>query len=135
MRWSFAADDARLAVEMRGAFCAYLQSRGSVDAEFIAAELIFGELVGNVVRHAPGPIEITVEWVDGRAVLTVSDRGAGFMPNPIPQLPDPLAESGRGWFLLHAYGEGTSVRARPGGGTSVSVILPIQRETTIASPT
>ena len=128
MRWSFTAEDARLATGMREAFCAYLRSRGAVDAEFSAAELIFGELVGNVVRHAPGPIEIMVEWVDERAVLTVSDRGSGFVPKTDPQLPDVLSESGRGWFLLHAYGEGTSVRARAGGGSSVSVILPVTRE-------
>ena len=128
MRWAFAADDARMAAGMREAFCAYLRSRGAVDAEFVAAELIFGELVGNVVRHAPGPIEITVEWVEDRAVLTVSDRCAGFVPKAKPELPDVLSESGRGWFLLHAYGEGTSVRARAGGGSSVSVVLPVTRE-------
>lgn len=127
MMWSFRADDAAAADGMRGPFVAYLRSRSVPDSDFLAAELIFGELVSNVVRHAPGPIAIVVEWVSQRAVLTVSDEGPGFAPGHDTALPDTLSEGGRGLFLLRAYAERIQVRPRAGGGSSVSVELPVRR--------
>ena len=39
---------------------------------------MFGELVGNVVRHAPGSIEIELAWRAGLPYLIVRDRGPSF---------------------------------------------------------
>ena len=90
---------------------------------------MFGELVGNVVRHAPGPIEIELTFKDEQAVLAVRDRGIGFV-SASDELPlDPYTESGRGLFLVHAFA-GTSpvIRARSGGGSEVSVQIVLGEE-------
>jgi anti-sigma regulatory factor (Ser/Thr protein kinase) len=56
MWWSFAAADAADAEWLRPAVLQYLRARGTDDSNYGSAELIFGELIGNVVRHAPGEI-------------------------------------------------------------------------------
>jgi anti-sigma regulatory factor (Ser/Thr protein kinase) len=125
--WFFSAADALEAEWLRSAFIRYLQARGQDDADYEAAELIFGELVGNVVRHAPGEIAIRVDWTDGEMpVLTVCDRGPGFRIRRV--LPaDLFAESGRGLFLVGVFGDDLRVYGNPGGGSCVSVRLRIAR--------
>ena len=88
------------------------------------AELAFGELIGNVVRHAPGPIEISLTFVAGDAVLSVRDRGPGFEPHSI-RLPDEVyAEHGHGLFLVEAYaGSPPLITHRRGGGMKVIVTI------------
>ena len=114
---------------MRQAFMAYLRARGVADADYASAELIFGELVGNVVRHAPGPIAILVEWESEYPRLSVTDRGPGFTPIHDQVLPENiLAEGGRGLFLVEAYCNG-AIRVEPvaTGGTKVTAVLTIRR--------
>jgi signal transduction histidine kinase len=55
--------------------------------------------------------------------LVVRDRGRGFTPQL--QLPDVLAESGRGLFLIEYHGGQLFVMPRHGGGSDVMVLLPI----------
>ena len=129
VRWSFSAMDAAEAQGMRQAFMAYLRARGVADADYASAELIFGELVGNVVRHAPGPIAITVDWTGTYPRIIVDDEGPGFTAVRDQALPENLlAEGGRGLFLVDAYsGGGIRVESRPSGGTRVSAELTILR--------
>jgi anti-sigma regulatory factor (Ser/Thr protein kinase) len=87
--------------------------------------VIVGELVANVIRHAPGPIGIYVAWEDEGATLIVADRGRG-----IPALrcvPSNLAERGRGLFLVEALARSVSISASPGNGSRVIVGLPVRR--------
>jgi PAS domain S-box-containing protein len=121
--WHFQSDDAINASDARFAFVAHLERR-SVDPELIArAELVFGELVANVVRHAPGPIEIELTWQGGRPLLAVRDRGPRFEMQD-PKLPEnALAEGGRGLFLIANLASLPAVTARPGGGNEVVVAL------------
>ena len=125
MWWHFSAADAREADWLRPAFLHYLRARGAEDADYMAAEMIFGELIGNVVRHAPGEISIRVDWRPGeRPLLCVSDRGPGFRLAPV--LPDDIfAETGRGLFLVRAFAHSLSVQRRPGGGSTVRARLQI----------
>jgi PAS domain S-box-containing protein len=97
--WSFNADDARAAVDARGSFVAFLR-RSPCDAQTIArAEIVFGELLGNVVRHAPGPVEIQVYCNDGTWKLHVIDSGENF--DASAALPsDVLSELGRGLYIV-----------------------------------
>jgi hypothetical protein len=57
-----------------------LRRRVADDAVVAAAELVFGELIGNVVRHAPGPIEIELGGrsrpVSGREICIGTGRVA-----------------------------------------------------------
>ena len=90
-----------------------------------AAALIFGELVGNVVRHAPGPISIDILWESDMAVLRVTDRGPGFDWDGDARLPDRFAESGRGLFIAFSVAHNLRVRRVPGNGTEATAWLPI----------
>jgi anti-sigma regulatory factor (Ser/Thr protein kinase) len=98
--WALYVDDARAAVNARSRFVEFLQNAGC-DATFIdKAELIFGELLGNVVRHAPGPVEITVDSDDETMILHVIDSGPP-ISEPHHRLPDDvLSERGRGLFIV-----------------------------------
>lgn len=127
MWWFFAAADAVEAEWLRPAFMQYLRARGTEDSDYCAAELIFGELTANVIRHAPGEISVRVDWRDGEApLLTVTDRGPGFrLRRGLPA--DPLSESGRGLFLIDMFGDDLHCESNPGGGSRVSVRLRIRR--------
>lgn len=126
VRWAFQADDATAAHDARTALLAYLRGRGSDDSDFNAAELIFGELVGNVVKHAPGPITIELVWDRETPTLRVADKGPGFeLRTALPA--DLMAEGGRGLFLAAAFGTDLRVTRIAEGGSRVSATLPVRR--------
>ena len=126
MLWSFQCEDARRAENVRAHFLTFLQTFAASSSDFAAAELIFGELIANVVRYAPGRVAIRVEWQEASPVLSVQDQGKGFTPNfALPQ--DPLSECGRGLFLVSTLGRGVEVVSGKGYGTTVSVRLPVTR--------
>lgn len=115
---------------MRSHFLRFLQTFAASSSDFAAAELIFGELIANVVRYAPGRVAIRVEWQDVYPVLSVQDQGKGFIPTfSLPD--DPLAEFGRGLFLVSTLGRGVEVDSHRGRGTTVSVKLPVFRNDTL----
>jgi anti-sigma regulatory factor (Ser/Thr protein kinase) len=98
--WMFASQDARSAVDARTEFVEFLRSIGTGDELVYKAELVFGELLGNVVRHAPGPVDISFDLRSGAGILHVIDSGPEF---PVVQahLPDDvLSELGRGLFIV-----------------------------------
>ena len=125
MRWSFEAADAGKAYGVRRDLLIYLQSRAAQSSDLEAAALIFGELVGNVVRHAPGPIAVHVYWEEDMAVLQVIDNGPGFDWDGHARLPDRFAESGRGLFIAHSVARNLRVRRIPGKGTEATAWLPV----------
>jgi signal transduction histidine kinase len=125
VRWSFEAADAGRAYGVRRDLLAYLHSRAALGSDLDAAALIFGELVGNVVRHAPGPISIDIFWEADMAVLRVVDRGPGFDWDGEARLPDRFAESGRGLFIAFSVARNLRVRRIPGNGTEATAWLPI----------
>jgi anti-sigma regulatory factor (Ser/Thr protein kinase) len=127
MWWCFAAADAAEAEWLRPAFIQYLRRRGREDDDYAGAELIFGELIANVIRHAPGEITVRVDWEEnGNALLSVTDGGPGFVLRHVARA-DPFAEDGRGLFLISAFGQALHVRRAAGGGCCVSVQLPVVR--------
>lgn len=120
--WAFDAENAQAAHDTRSQFMNYLREHAAADADLAAAELVFGELIGNVVRHAPGPIEVQVEWSGRQPVLHVIDRGRGFVRDPaLP--PDPLSESGRGLFIVSQLTDGFCVERIAGYGNHVAAVL------------
>jgi anti-sigma regulatory factor (Ser/Thr protein kinase) len=101
-----------------------LRAACSDQSDFGGAEIIFGELVANVVRHAPGPIEITAHS-DGLGLVTlaVSDTGPAF--TVAPALPASLlSESGRGLYVVSKLCAHLS-SMRTEIGNKVSVVLPV----------
>jgi len=124
--WTFEAPDAMEAEPARGKFGEWLA--GVAQGDVYGATVIFGELVGNVVRHAPGPIEMRAEWHGADLVLHVLDRGSGFAPSL--ELPaESMSETGRGFFIVDALARRADVSvARQGTGTHVRVVLPVTRK-------
>jgi PAS domain S-box-containing protein len=120
--WAFDTSDARTAHDARHAFVATLRERGLRSENLGTAELIFGELLGNVVRYAPGPIEIMFDWNDDTPVLHVLDRGPGF--TLVPRLPsDLLSERGRGLYIVWTLAEDFNVTERFDGGSHARAVL------------
>ncbi len=124
-RWTFDARDAMSAHGARSSFVAALRAEGTADGDYLGSEVIFGELIGNVVRHAPGPIDVTLDWSDREPVLHVLDRGPGFVR--VPALPDMMSESGRGLFIIDTLAREFVASPIPGRGTHVTVRLPVER--------
>ena len=95
---------------------------GLSDDEVSGAELVFGELVGNVVRYAPGSITAILDVSMPAPVLHVLDDGRGFEFRP--RLPvDLLSERGRGLFLVSTFADELSVERRRGGGSHARAVL------------
>ncbi len=92
----------------------------------MGAELIFGELLGNVVAHAPGPVEISITWLDGQALLAVWDAGPAYaFDASLPK--DVLDEHHRGLYIINHFGEDLRV-LRQGERNLTSVKLPVKRK-------
>jgi anti-sigma regulatory factor (Ser/Thr protein kinase) len=121
-RWTFNTNDADAARNSRHSFVAALRRRGVRGKHLDAAELVFGELLGNVARYAPGPIDIIFAWDEGPPVLHVLDRGPGF--TLAPKLPsDMLSERGRGLFIVWSLAEDFNVTERYDGGSHARAVL------------
>src|ERR1700676_4863256 len=101
--FGFRIADASHAHNARRIFSSYLRGLAAPTSEFDAAELIFGELLGNVARHAAGPVEVLLRWNGPTAVLEVIDSGPGYEVGEV-DLPDAFSESSRGLFLIATFG-------------------------------
>ena len=110
---------------MRRAFRAELERYASAGSDVAAAELIFAELLANVVRHAGAPGTACLRWHGSRATLVVLDLGDGFRSPPGRSLPEPTSERGRGLALVAALSLGMRAGNRPGGGAFVCAVLPV----------
>ena len=126
MDWCIDADDGEAVRELRREVADYLRRHATADSDVGAAELAFGEVVGNIARHASGLAWIHLDWSRAAPVLTVHDLGPGFVPSL--QLPDdPFSGSGRGLYLVAHLTDELQVASKRAGGTKVSVTLPVRR--------
>jgi serine phosphatase RsbU (regulator of sigma subunit)/anti-sigma regulatory factor (Ser/Thr protein kinase) len=95
------AETARVAQLLRG-FCA---ARGLGDETTQALDLLLSEGLNNAIEHgckdrAGARVEVSWAWKGENFVIEVADPGA-FLPAAPARLPeDPLAERGRGLYLL-----------------------------------
>ncbi len=123
--WKFNASEPTAAVRARRDFSAYLHEHCTDDSDFVAAEMVFAELISNAFRHGRAPVRILVECNFRHCILSVHDRGPGFEPRP-PQLPaDVLSENGRGLFLVNALSQRVEIVSRPNRGAVVTALLPV----------
>jgi serine phosphatase RsbU (regulator of sigma subunit)/anti-sigma regulatory factor (Ser/Thr protein kinase) len=121
-RYRLSTTDEQSARDTRLAFVNDLAKRGFSPSMLYAAELVFGELIGNCVRYAPGMIEVSVDWSGALPVLHVSDQGPGFWHTP--KLPkNILSESGRGLFLVKTLTLDFTVSKKPDGGSHARAVL------------
>ena len=121
-RWSFDAADAGRAALVREEYVARLRDAGLNKEQLHAAEVIFGELIGNVYRHACGVVEVMLDVSSTVAVLHVLDGGQGFAFRP--RLPaDLMAERGHGLYLVKMYADEFSMEHRRSGGSHARAVL------------
>lgn len=121
--WRFKASGAAAALACRETFRDLLQRSCTIDSDLAAAELVYVELVGNVMRHAAGRVEIVLDWRDGYAQLCVRDWGPGFYHHF--GLPDSFSETGRGMFIVNHLCRSLEVECAP-DGCVVRAELPVR---------
>ena len=121
----FRIADAALASNARRIFRRYLEAQVAAGSDLDGAELVFGELLGNVARHAPGSVDVRLRWNGRTGILEISDRGAGYSIDDVHLPPDDV-ESTRGLFIISVFAHDLRVR-RDEGVTTTTVTLPIQR--------
>jgi serine phosphatase RsbU (regulator of sigma subunit)/anti-sigma regulatory factor (Ser/Thr protein kinase) len=126
--WSFNTGDLTTAQRTRALFASVLADAGMLDDDVFSAELIFGELLSNAVRYAPGAVDVVLDWSGAStAIVHFLDRGPGFVV--IPRLPtDLLSERGRGLFLVWSLSDDFNVTKRIDGGSHVRVVLTPRRK-------
>lgn len=90
----FAAHDFESARRARREFSAFMSRSGARREAVDDSTLIFGELVGNAVRHVGGEIHARLMLSGTQPVLCVTDCA----PDAMLRIPrrDPRSESGRG---------------------------------------
>jgi PAS domain S-box-containing protein len=127
--WRFHSSDAQTAHVSRHEIVGFLTQMAAEPDQVFAGELILGELLANTVEHAPGIVEVHLDWTGERPVVTVRDVGPGLMDLD-HQLPDDaMQEHGRGVYLIRSLSDESSVRRSPGYGAEVRAVLPIRRKT------
>ncbi|HEY0395800.1 MAG TPA: SpoIIE family protein phosphatase [Candidatus Elarobacter sp.] len=121
-KWSFDVTDGAQAALVRHELLGALESAGFAGSMLHGAELVFGELIGNVFRYARGIADVILDVSGTAAVLHVLDDGEGFEVNP--RLPaDLFAERGRGLFLVNAFADEFSIERRRTGGSHARAVL------------
>jgi PAS domain S-box-containing protein len=125
--WRFHSSSAHTAQASRREVMAYLRSVAAETENFFEVELVIGEIFANTVQHAPGLVEVRVEWLQESPILIVRDTGPG-LEYFVGKLPDDvLSENGRGIFLVNTLAAGVTLRSRPGYGTELRAVLPLRR--------
>ena len=122
-RWAFAVSDQRAASTARREIVAVLRDRGATDADTGLAELVFSELLGNVVRHCTDGIDFALDVSGDAPILHALDRGPGFTYNAL--LPkDIMSVSGRGLFIVRSLVSELTITRRTDGGSHARAVLP-----------
>ncbi len=122
--WTFDATDERAARSTQHAFAGVLAAGGMLDDDVVSAELVFAELIGNVLRYAPRNVRVALDRTGDNPVLHVVDEGAGFEHNP--HLPvDVLSEHGRGLYIVSHLSKELSITRRVLGGSHMRAVLPM----------
>jgi serine phosphatase RsbU (regulator of sigma subunit)/anti-sigma regulatory factor (Ser/Thr protein kinase) len=121
-RWSLHTDDMHAVSQSRRDFTGALSDRRASFEDVAMAELVYGELIGNTVRYAPGEIDVIVDWSGADPVLHVLDHGPGFRHISILP-PDLMSESGRGLFIVSALTQDFRIAKRIKGGSHARAVL------------
>ena len=141
MEWVLRPGDLAAVPRLRHRIMRRLGEMAAPDADLDATELVVAELLNNAIAHTGGPAWISLRWDGAHPLLSVADVGPGFgtaktglaglvdlRRTLTPHLPsDPMAESGRGLYLVARLALDVAVASRATGGTVVSVTLDLKR--------
>jgi anti-sigma regulatory factor (Ser/Thr protein kinase) len=124
--WYFETDSAADALAGRRLLERYLSDHCDAGEDLLAASLVYGELISNVIKHAPaGGVRVWLEHNDGRYVLCINDAGTGFTERELGNIPDEDAESGRGLYIIRRLCERVSYGRLERDGFLVRAELPL----------
>ena len=128
-QWRFHSSHSYSARSARHELMTFLRLHSADSDGLFCSENIIGELLANTVEHAPGLVEIEIDWTESAPTLTMRDAGPGFLPKHDPGLPtNDLEEDGRGLFLIRRLSDDVSINAAPGFGAEIVVRLPVKRD-------
>ncbi len=126
--WRFHSSDAHSAHMVRSELMAFLNLHITDTAAVFESELIIGELLANVVEHAPGLVEIHLDWCSSiYPAVRFRDSGPGFCIADALRPADAMCEDGRGLFLIRTLAKFFSAIYLPERGAEVLVVLPVER--------
>jgi anti-sigma regulatory factor (Ser/Thr protein kinase) len=125
--WYFETDSAEDALAGRHLLERYLGDHCE-ERDLFPATLVFGELISNVIKHAPsGGVRVWLEPEGKRYALCINDAGHGFDERAMQNEPDDRSESGRGLYIVQQICEDVSFARRNGDGFVVRAVLPVTR--------
>jgi PAS domain S-box-containing protein len=131
-RWHLDTHDAQGVSSARVAFASAFHEHGGHLEDVAMAEMVFGELMSNAVRYAPGAVDVIADWSAPEPVLHVLDNGPGFRHIAVLP-PDLFSESGRGLFIVSALTADFRVSKRIHGGSHARAVLRLQRRQLVDS--
>jgi anti-sigma regulatory factor (Ser/Thr protein kinase) len=138
VEWALEPADTAAVPRLRQQIMQSLRRHAAPDADLTASELVVAELLSNALAHTPGKAWVSLRWDGIHPLLSVADLGPGFPTDRpglistdrslVPRLPeDPLAEGGRGLYLVAHLALDVAVATRATGGSVVSVTLNLRR--------
>ncbi|MGA8533398.1 MAG: MASE1 domain-containing protein [Candidatus Tumulicola sp.] len=125
--WSYDSRNSRNAQSLRREIIGFIRFFASSEEQVFRAELIIGEVLANTVEHAPGAVDLDIDWTGSHPVVTVSDDGPGLSRFAASLPTDALNENGRGLFLVSSLSLDVTSEAKPAGGTTMRIVLPTER--------
>jgi anti-sigma regulatory factor (Ser/Thr protein kinase) len=126
--WYFETDCARDALAGRPLLERYLSDHTREGSDLFPASLVYGELVANVIKHAPkGGVRVWLEPHNEKFALCINDEGKGFSERDLHAAPDDRAESGRGLFIVKQVCDELSYKRIASNGFVVRAVLPLHR--------
>lgn len=126
--WYFETDTPLDALAGRPLLERYLSDHTCEGTDLFPASVVYGELVSNVVKHAPkGGVRVWLEAHDERYALCINDAGEGFSEKDMRKRQTSDAESGRGLFIVKQICEEVTYGKKPHDGFVVRAVLPLRR--------
>ena len=130
--WAFDPSNTFCEKKFRAEYLSILHACGTVEGDFFAAELIYRELISNALQHAPGKVNVELEWSERHPVLSVHDHSglflwAGGLPLNL------LNEHGRGLYLVKSLARELRIKTSGGDEYKISAVLPVERKSHLSN--
>jgi anti-sigma regulatory factor (Ser/Thr protein kinase) len=123
----FHSSDASAARTCRREMMNFIRHFAADQDALFTAELIIGEILANTVQHAPGPVEVNIDWSGEKPIVRVVDTGPGLIHLRAQGPQDMMNEHGRGLFLIRTLADDVSIASPNGSGTELRAVLPLLR--------
>jgi len=142
VEWSLEPGDTASVPALRHRIVGCLLALAAPGSDLTDAEIVVGEVLSNAMAYTVGPTWVSLRWDGIHPMLSVADVGPGFVRaltrDGVPRaagdrtlrasLPtDPLAEGGRGLYLITTLAHDVAVAPRATGGSVLSVTLDLRR--------